>query len=96
MGISDCRRKGKATKEIHSNFMMTWSGVDQGQRATLGMGFILDPDIAKNLIDTKYVSERIIKIQVTVGQRFANYLQVYAPCNDTYTEEKRRKNSLTC
>ena len=61
MGISDCRRKGKSAKEMSSNFVITWSGVDQEQRTILGVSFILDPNIAKNLIDTKYVSERINK-----------------------------------
>eukprot|EP00058_Branchiostoma_floridae_P019766 XP_002605256.1 hypothetical protein BRAFLDRAFT_95912 [Branchiostoma floridae] len=85
MGISDCRRKGKGCKEIHSNFVLVWSGVEQNQRATHGVGFILHPDRAKKLSDTVYISERIIKITIRDKDSTTNYFQVYAP----YTEEEK-------
>ena len=65
--------------------------VDQVQRATLRVGFILDTNISKKLIDTESVSERIITILVRVGLRFPNYIQVYVLCNNTYTEEEKEE-----
>ncbi|XP_035664606.1 uncharacterized protein LOC118408089 [Branchiostoma floridae] len=89
MGISDSRRKGKGCKEIHLNYVLVWSGVEQNQRATHGVGFILHPDTAKNLTDTVCISERIIKITIRDKDNTTNYFQVYAPCNDSYTEEEK-------
>eukprot|EP00058_Branchiostoma_floridae_P000941 XP_002586429.1 hypothetical protein BRAFLDRAFT_131819 [Branchiostoma floridae] len=64
-------------------------GVEQNQRATHGVGFILHPDTAKKLSDTVYISERIIKITIRDKDSTTNYFQVYAPCNDSYTEEEK-------
>ncbi|CAH1245884.1 Hypp7596 [Branchiostoma lanceolatum] len=52
MGLADCRRSGKGCKEIHSNYVLIWNGVEQRQRPKHGVAFILHPDTAKNLTDT--------------------------------------------
>ncbi|KAI8516720.1 hypothetical protein Bbelb_053010 [Branchiostoma belcheri] len=89
MGISDNRRKGKGCREIHSNFVLVWSGVEMNQRAVHGVAIILHPDTAKCLSDTVYISERIIKITIKEKDNTSNYFQIYAPCNYSYTEEEK-------
>ena len=64
MGISDCRWKGTGTKQIHSDYVLTWSSVDTALKPIHDVGFILHPDTAKNVLETEYTSERIIKIRV--------------------------------
>ena len=69
MGISDCRLKGNGTRQIYGNYVLTWSGVHPGLKATHGVGFIMHPDIAKNVLETNFISERIIKIKMKCGQK---------------------------
>ncbi|CAH1268800.1 Hypp3992 [Branchiostoma lanceolatum] len=89
MGPADCRRKGKGCKEIHSNNVLIWSGVEQHQRAKHGVAFILHPDTAKNLTDTAYISERVIRMTIREKDRITNYIYVYAPCNDSYSDQEK-------
>ncbi|XP_071505665.1 craniofacial development protein 2-like [Diadema antillarum] len=91
MGIPDTRRKGTGTKKIDSDFVLNWSGVNKDQRAVHGVGFILHSYTAKNILNTEYISERIVKIRVREGKKVANYIQIYAPCNDTYSDEEKDK-----
>lgn len=91
MGISDSRRKGKGTKETHSSYVITWSGVQMRQRYVHGVAFILDPTTTKNLLDTEWISERIIKIRVKEQDRVSHYIQIYAPCNDSYSDEEKEE-----
>ncbi|KAG7489681.1 hypothetical protein JOB18_018062 [Solea senegalensis] len=95
MGTSDIIRKGKGCKDIHFNFILTWSGVEPNQRATHGVGIILHLDTANNFSDTVCISERIIKITIREKDSTSNYFQVYAPCNDSYTEENRLFKQLS-
>jgi len=91
MGISDCRRKGTGIKQIHEDYVLIWSGVNLTTRATHGVGFILHPGTAKNVLETDFVSERIIKIRVRGERKASNFIQVYAPCNDSYSEEEKEE-----
>ena len=53
MGIADTRTKGNNSKEIHENYVLMDSGVDNTQRATHGVGFVLHPEKAKHIVETK-------------------------------------------
>ncbi|XP_005102194.1 craniofacial development protein 2-like [Aplysia californica] len=89
MGITDIRKKGTGTKEIHSNVVLIWSGVRKEQRAEHGVGFIIHPDNAKEILNTDFISERLIKISIREGKKTTSYIQVYAPCNDSYSDEEK-------
>ncbi|XP_012939850.1 craniofacial development protein 2-like [Aplysia californica] len=89
MGITDIRKKGTGTKEIHSNFVHIWSGVRKEQRAEHGVGFIIHPDKAKEILNTDFISERLIKISIREGKKTTDYIQAYAPCNDSYSDEEK-------
>ncbi|XP_072039074.1 uncharacterized protein [Amphiura filiformis] len=89
MGISDTRRKEYGMKEIHNNYVLIWSGVEKNKRAKHGVGFVLHPEVAKNITETEYISERIMKLQIRQDGKNTTYIQIYAPCNDSYTDEEK-------
>ena len=89
MGLADTRKKGTGTKQIDSNFVLIWSGVRKDQRGVHGVGFIVHPDKAKDILNIEYISERLIKIRVREGKKTTNYIQIYAPCNDSYSDEEK-------
>ena len=53
------------------------------------MGFIIQRDKAKNLVNTEFISERLLKISIREGNKINHYIQVYAPCNDSYSDEDK-------
>lgn len=83
LGITDIRRKGTGTKEIDSDFIFMWCGVNGEQRAAHGVGFIINPYKAKDLVTMEFISERLMKIGIREGNNITNYIQVYTPCNDS-------------
>ncbi|GFR92318.1 endonuclease-reverse transcriptase [Elysia marginata] len=89
--MADTRTKMKGTKRVHSDYVYIWSGVDQKEHAKHGVGFLLHPETAKNLLDTQQISERIILIKLHQNQKVINYVQIYAPCNDSYSDEEKDK-----
>ena len=89
LGISDCRLKGNGTKQIQDNYALTWSGVRTRDRAIHAVAFVMQPDRAKNVLETDFVSERIMKIRLQYEHRNETIVQIYAPCNDTYSEEEK-------
>ena len=91
MGISDGRLKGTGTKQIHEDYVLIWSGVDNDKGNTRRRVFFLHPDAAQNVLETEFISERIIKIRVRGERETTAFIQVYAPCNDSYTEEQKEE-----
>ena len=53
------------------------------------MSTYITSSVARNIVDIENISERLLKIRVRKGNRIASYIQVYAPCNDTYTDEDK-------
>ena len=53
------------------------------------MGIIIQHDKAKNLVNTEFISERLLKISIREGNKINHYIQVYAPCNDSYSDEDK-------
>ena len=41
------------------------------------------------MLETDFVSERIVKTRLKYEHRNETIIQIYAPCNDTYSEEKK-------
>ena len=47
-------------------------------------------------MSTEFISERLLKISIREGNKINHHIQVYAPCNDSYSDEDLlQKNSLT-
>ena len=88
LGISDCRLKGNGTKQIQDNYVLTWSGVSMRERAIHGVAFVMQPDRAKKVLGTEFVSERRVKTGLKCKHNNETIIQIYAPCNDTYSEEE--------
>ena len=89
LGIADTRKKETGTKQIHDNCVLIWSGVRREDRAKHGVGFVIHHEKAKDLVHTEFISERLLKIGIREGNKINNYIQVYAPCNDSYSDEEK-------
>ena len=89
LGISDIRKKGHTTKEIHDNYVLICSGTNTNERAKHGVGFIVSPVTSKNITNTEYISERIALIRTAEKNKTTVYIQIYAPCNDSYKYEEK-------
>ena len=89
MGLSDVRKKKANMKQTHDCYVEIWSGVDKNVRAKHDVGFIVDPETAKTIMDVNYVSEKIISIRLGGTIEPVTIIRVYAPCNDSYTETQR-------
>ena len=91
LGLADIRRKGNNIKAVLNNYVLIWSGVGANERAKHGVGFLLHQNKAKLISDVEYVSERIVRIQLTERERTTTIIQVYAPCNDANNIEERNE-----
>ncbi|GFS24462.1 craniofacial development protein 2-like [Elysia marginata] len=91
MADTRTKKKGTKSKRVHSVYVYIWSGVNQKEHAKHGVGFLLHPETAKKLLDTQQISERIILIKLCQNQSVINYVQVYAPCNNSYSDEEKDK-----
>ena len=89
LGITDTRKKETGTQQIYDNFVLIWSGVRREDRAKHGAGFVIHHEKAKDLVHTEFISERLLKIAIREGNKINNYIQVYAPCNDSYSDEEK-------
>ena len=81
--------KGNGTRQIQNNHALTWSGVNTRERAIHGVAVIVQPDRAKKVLETDFVSERIVKIRLKYEHRNETITQIYAPCNDTFSDEEK-------
>ena len=59
------------------------------ERAIHGVAFVMQPDRAKKVLETDFVLERIIQTRLKYEHRNETTIQIYAPCNDTYSEEEK-------
>jgi hypothetical protein len=58
------------------------------ERAKHDVGFILNPDTAKLILNTEFISKRVMKITIRENLVNTTLIQVYSPCNATKNEEK--------
>ena len=59
------------------------------ERATHGVAFVMQPDTANKVLETDFVSERIVRTRLKYKHRNETIIQICAPCNDTYLEEEK-------
>lgn len=87
LGLSETKWKGLNSKKLRRGYKLYWHG--NNREARNGVGFVLHKDI-EAITDVSYVSERIIKARVNMGNNSFSIIQVYAPqqgCDDAEKEE---------
>ena len=72
--------KGKGTR-----YKLYWSGNDKG---TAGVGVFVAEKWIEKVFEVQRVSDRIILVKLTVGQRVVTFLSVYAPQSGLSNEVK--------
>ena len=92
LGIADTRKKETGTKQIHDKFVLIWSGVRREDRAKHGVGFVIHHEKAKDLVDTEFISERLLKIGIREGNKTTTFK--YMPHAMTPTQMRKRTTSL--
>ena len=83
--------EGNGTRQKQDNYVLTWSGVNTRERAIHGADVIMQPDIAKQkiVLETDFVSERVMKTRLKSEHRNETIIQMDPPCNDAYSEEEK-------
>ena len=59
------------------------------ERAIHGVAFVLQPDRANKVLEADFVSERTMKTRLKYEHRNETIIQIYVPCNDTYSIEEK-------
>lgn len=86
LGLADIRRKGNGSKKVHRGYMFIYSG---GTAAKNGVGFLLHPDLAECILEINNISDRIVTLKIKIEEQIETFIQIYAPCNDSYTEDEK-------
>ena len=76
LGLSETKWKGVGSKELRDGYKIWWSGGKEGKN---GVGIVVSPEIKEDIIEIKNSSDRMIKMEVLIGKRQTNIIQVYAP-----------------
>lgn len=85
LGLSETKWKGKNSKLLRGGYKLYWQG--HNKEAKNGVGFVFHKDIDP-ITDVSFVSERIIRARVNLGNNSFTILQVYAPQQGCSEEEK--------
>ena len=85
LGLCETRFKGKTDKKIHNDYRLLCSGSDNGRH---GVGFIVNPDIAKFIDTIEQIDERIISISIKLKEGGLSLVQIYAPQQGRTVVEK--------
>ena len=84
LGLCETRFRGKTDKKIYNDYRLLCSGSDNGRH---GVGFIVNPDIAK-FIDTKEQIDERISISIKLKEGGLSLVQIYAPQQGRTAVEK--------
>lgn len=60
-------------------------------RAKHSVGFIIHKEKAKYFTEKKFLSGKILYIKVTEIEKTTIIIQIYQPCNDSYSEKEKSK-----
>ena len=86
--MSETHLKGCREKEM-GGAVMVYSGVTEG-RAKGGVALIIAGEMRVCLKEWQCVSERLVKVRILFEKKWTTFIQVYAPNEDSETEEKDR------
>jgi hypothetical protein len=83
-------------KKIHKGYWMCWSGVDKKERAKGGVGLTIAPKRLIDIVNQKYINERMLRMEVKLlGEDIWSLFIVYGvnPLDDFCVVNSQR--SLT-
>ena len=89
IGLSEVRRKGKGSIILkNTGHTLYYSGSDEQRH---GVGFIVNKNIAHNVISFRGLSDRVAELTVRINKRYQlKCVQVYLPTT-SYPDEKIEK-----
>lgn len=71
---------------MHKNNLMIWSAYPEQEKARYDISFKIKSTKTGTMREINQISEWIISIKTTVGNKTTRDVRTYAPCNDTYWE----------
>ena len=83
LGLAETRWKGEGRRELRKGYRLYWSGNSEGRSS--GVGVVVRDGMKE---EVKGISDRIMKIRVTVKGRSLEIAQVYAPQVGCTAQEK--------
>ncbi|XP_039297843.1 craniofacial development protein 2-like [Nilaparvata lugens] len=87
LGLSETRRKGVGQKDLDGGYVMRYSGIPEGRRASGGVAIVMDGDINTRVKSWEAVSPRIIRVDLDLEEKIS-IIQVYGPTEDASVAEK--------
>ena len=85
--ITETKKKGKGNSK-YGKYVLIYSGKDKHKRATSGVGILLHEKFENNIIETKYVNDRILQVTIELKDRKCTHvISVYAPDTSKPREE---------
>ena len=79
LGILDTRIKHKGCKRVYQDYTFIFSGVDPVSKAKLGIGFLIDPTLAKGIVSVTHQNECSIVVTITIDGVNTAFIQVFWP-----------------
>ena len=76
-------------QKLYQNYTFLYSGVDPVFRATHGVGFIVGPTFAKNIVQVTHQNERSMSVTITIDHVNTTFIQAYAPYNTPNNENEK-------
>ncbi|XP_039282924.1 craniofacial development protein 2-like [Nilaparvata lugens] len=87
LGLSETRRKGVGQKDLDGGYVMRYSGIPEGRRASGGVAIVMDGDTNTRVKSWEAVSPRIIRVDLDLEEKIS-IIQVYGPTEDASVAEK--------
>ena len=88
LGLSEVRWLGSGKEVLGNDMTMYYSGKSEGSVHEYGVGFLLDAETSRAVLEWKPVSDRIITLRLNSNHIKTTFIQVYAP-HDSLDEESK-------
>ena len=88
VGLSEVRRLQEEQKKLSDGHVLYWKGKPLDSKQELGVGFLVNKRLEKNLEEFHGVSERVASVTLKLNERYnLKIIQVYAPTCSHSDEE---------
>lgn len=64
--ITKIKKKDSAMTEMNDGYWLHWSGVNTNEWEAEGVGLIMKPERVNNLIEKRYINERMLIMETTL------------------------------
>lgn len=86
--LSETKKKGKGSTKF-SNYILIYSGKNKNERASSGVGFLVNEKFEHSIKAVEYISDRLLMITLNIKPyKETHYISVYAPDITKPQEEK--------